>query len=135
MAGQLHTTFMNLLMQAVTVGDINSDGELEVVFGTSSGAIYALAGRTGRDVGPFPFRTRGNIMAPVMLAPLAPRLGPRSAALHAVVQSYDGHLYAVDGITGVLNRLLHHVMCLLPGSAMSILLLCLTTQSSFFYIF
>lgn len=78
-------------------GDINGDGVLEVVFGTASGAVYALSGVSGRDVAPFPFRTHGRIMAPVLLV----RLRDNSKALHAVVPSFDGHLYAIDGITGM----------------------------------
>ncbi len=84
-------------MQAATLGDINGDGVLEVVFATASGAVHALSGISGRDVAPFPFRTRGRITAPVLLT----RLRDAGRALHAVVQSYDGHLYAIDGITGM----------------------------------
>ncbi|CAL8462321.1 g1854 [Coccomyxa elongata] len=86
----------SLVAQAPTLGDINGDGVLEVVFATASGAVHALSGISGRDVAPFPFRTRGRITAPVLLT----RLRDAGRALHAVVQSYDGHLYAIDGITG-----------------------------------
>lgn len=82
--------------QSVTVGDIDGDGGLEVVFGTSAGGVHALRGATGRDVPGFPFRTRGRIMAPVLLAPLVEGM----RGLHLVVQSYDGHLYAIHGATG-----------------------------------
>ncbi len=83
-------------LQAPSLGDINGDGVLEVVFASASGAVYALSGISGRDVAPFPFRTRGRITAPVLLV----RLRDSGPALHAVVQSYDGHLYAIDGVTG-----------------------------------
>lgn len=83
-------------MQAVSFGDINGDGVLEVVFATASGAVHALSGISGHDVAPFPFRTRGRITAPVLLV----KLRDAGRALHAVVQSSDGHLYAVDGISG-----------------------------------
>ena len=87
-----------LHFQAPTFGDINGDGVLEVVVGSASGAVHALSGATGRDVANFPFRTRGRITARVLLARLRPEGGPRG--LHAVVQSFDGHLYAIDGVTG-----------------------------------
>ncbi|EIE24136.1 integrin alpha N-terminal domain-containing protein [Coccomyxa subellipsoidea C-169] len=86
----------SLVAQAPSLGDINGDGVLEVVFASASGAVYALSGVSGHDVAPFPFRTRGRITAPVLLV----RLRDSGPALHAVVQSYDGHLYAIDGVTG-----------------------------------
>lgn len=78
------------------MGDVDGDGALEVVFGTSAGVVHALRGATGRDVPGFPFATRGRIMAPVLLAPLV----AGAPGLHLVVPSYDGHLYAVHGATG-----------------------------------
>ncbi len=52
------------------MGDVDGDGELEVAFGTSAGGVHALRGPSGLDAPGFPFRTRGRIMAPVLLAPL-----------------------------------------------------------------
>jgi hypothetical protein len=84
------------LRQSVAVGDIDGDGELEVVFGTSAGGVHALRGATGLDAPGFPFRTRGRIMAPVLLAPLV----ADEPGLRLVVQSHDGHLYAISGASG-----------------------------------
>ncbi|KAK9842442.1 hypothetical protein WJX81_000368 [Elliptochloris bilobata] len=84
------------IAQSVTVGDVDGDGALEVVFGTTAGGVHALRGATGRDAPGFPFRTRGRIMAPVLLTPLV----AGAPGLHLVVQSYDGHLYAIHGATG-----------------------------------
>ena len=80
----------------MTLGDVDADGGLEVVFGTSAGGVHVLRGATGHDVAGFPFRTRGRIMAPVLLVPLV----AEAPGLHLVVQSYDGHLYAIHGATG-----------------------------------
>jgi hypothetical protein len=43
-------------LQAVTFGDVNGDGQLEVVVGTLSGKIYVMSGKTGKDIKPFPFQ-------------------------------------------------------------------------------
>ncbi|CAI7910425.1 unnamed protein product, partial [Closterium sp. NIES-54] len=59
-----------------------------------------------KDVGGFPFRTHGRIMAPILLVDLHKHAGGKgqhagaSAGLHLVVVSFDGFLYAVDGRTG-----------------------------------
>eukprot|EP00967_Tisochrysis_lutea_P107580 scaffold166019_cov19-Tisochrysis_lutea.AAC.3 len=78
----------SLVAQNPTAGDINSDGEIEglighmheastqatcqlavthvhamrmqVLFGTSSGHVYALSGTSGLDIKNFPFRTHGR---------------------------------------------------------------------------
>eukprot|EP00884_Botryococcus_braunii_P005749 jgi/Botrbrau1/15175/Bobra.0149s0040.1 len=86
----------SLIAQAVTFGDINGDGKLEVVFGTTSGHIYALDAATGLDVRNFPFQTRGRILAPILLD----RIVKGQPSMQAIVLSFDGHLYIVDGITG-----------------------------------
>lgn len=88
--------------QAVTFGDINADGKLEVVFGTTSGHIYALDAATGLDIRNFPFETRGRILAPVLLD----RVVRGRASMQAVVLSFDGHLYIVDGMSGE-RKMLH----------------------------
>lgn len=79
----------------MTLGDVNGDGRLEVVFGTNAGHIYAVAGDTGRDIPNFPFRTHGRIAASVLITQLTQGLSQQ-----LVVMSFDGHLYMVDGISG-----------------------------------
>ncbi len=83
------------VVQAVTFGDVNGDGELEVVFGTTSGYLYAISGKTGLDIPNFPFRTHGRIAASVLITQLSQGLSQQ-----LVVMSFDGHLYMVDGISG-----------------------------------
>ena len=53
--------------QGASIGDIDGDGHLEVVLGTTSGRVHALLGADGTDKVGFPFQTRGRIMAPVLL--------------------------------------------------------------------
>ena len=86
---------MAAVLQAVSFGDVNGDGELEVTFGTSSGYLYAVSGKTGRNIANFPFRTHGRIAAPVLITQLSQGLSQQ-----LVVMSFDGHLYMVDGISG-----------------------------------
>ena len=82
----------SLISQGVTAGDVNGDGDLELVFGTASGHIFVLRGVDGLDSPGFPFRTRGKINAPVMITRLSD--GPSQ---HLIVPSFDGYLYMVDG--------------------------------------
>ena len=86
-----------MVVQAVTFGDVNGDGELEVVFGTTSGYLYAVSGKTGLNIPNFPFKTHGRIAASVLITQLSQGLSQQ-----LVVMSFDGHLYMVDGISGVL---------------------------------
>lgn len=87
-------------------GDIDADGMLEVVFATTSGAVYAVNGRSGRDIAKFPFRTRGRVLAPVLLTKAMPAM----TALQAVVPSTDGHLYIIDGKRGTLMAYFAHAV-------------------------
>ena len=84
-------------VQGVTLGDVNGDGRLEVVCGTTSGQIFVLDGHTGRNIPNFPFQTHGRIAAPVLITQLTPGLSQQ-----LVVMSFDGHMYMVDGLTGQL---------------------------------
>ena len=84
------------LLQGATFGDVNADGRLELAFATNTGAVYLVEGATGHDLLGFPFRTRGRIMAPVLLT----RAMAATAGLQAVVPSSDGHLYVIDAATG-----------------------------------
>ena len=88
--------------QGASFGDVNADGRLEVAFATNTGAVYLVDGSTGHDLPGFPFRTRGRIMAPVLLT----RALAASPGLQAVVPSSDGHLYVIDAATG--TRLDHN---------------------------
>ena len=45
-------------LQAPTFADVNADGELEVLLGGTSGAIFALSGISGEDSRNFPFYTQ-----------------------------------------------------------------------------
>eukprot|EP00898_Chlorokybus_atmophyticus_P003628 jgi/Chlat1/4266/Chrsp29S04370 len=83
----------SLIAQGATFGDVNGDGEVEVVFGTSSGHIYVLRGKDGTTVAPFPYKTHGRVMAQVLIVKL---LNDRPQS-HLVVPSFDGYVYLVDG--------------------------------------
>lgn len=88
----------SLIAQGPTVGDINGDGLIEVVVPTVSGNIYVLNGKNGEIVRPYPFRTHGRVMAPVLLVDLG-RQDAERKSLSLVVTSFDGYLYLIDGAT------------------------------------
>lgn len=87
---------------APTLGDVDGDGQLEVVVGSYDGRLHVLDGRTGQDVRPFPFRTYGHIVTPILLTKLDHE---KRAGLQLVVVAGDGVLYVVDGVTGCADTL------------------------------
>ena len=105
----------------MTFGDVNGDGELEVVFGTTSGYLYAVSGRTGLDIPNFPFKTHGRIAASVLITQLSQGLSQQ-----LVVMSFDGHLYMVDGISGA-SCCCAVLCCAVLCCAMSPVICCTTT--------
>jgi len=80
-----------------TLGDVDGDHFLEVVVGTSSGAIHVLSAETGEEKYPFPFYTGGRILAPIALGRVRKAT---SESLSLVATSFDGFLYIIDGKTG-----------------------------------
>ncbi|EFJ48005.1 hypothetical protein VOLCADRAFT_117761 [Volvox carteri f. nagariensis] len=81
--------------QGAVAGDIDGDGQLEVVVGTASGYIYALAGSTGVPIPNWPYRARGRIQAAPTITHLVEGTG-----MQVVVPAFDGFLYVVDGLQG-----------------------------------
>lgn len=147
----------SLASQGPVAADIDGDGHTEVAIGLSSGEIYVFRGKDGHDVGwtpegqrrrsaaqaqrrargeasaedlrdgPFPFATRGKVMAPLALIDIAggkrhQGMGPAEAAAAAsaamdvggvaippppmrdplaiAALSFDGYLYVIDGRDG-----------------------------------
>lgn len=88
----------SLVAQGPTVGDVDGDGATDIVIPTASGKIYVLKGSNGKTVPPYPFRTHGRVMAPVLLIDLN-KPGSERRALTLVVTSFDGYLYLIDGPT------------------------------------
>ncbi|KXZ42251.1 hypothetical protein GPECTOR_175g219 [Gonium pectorale] len=81
--------------QGAVAGDIDGDGQLEVVLGTASGFVYALAGSTGTDIPNWPYRARGRVQAPPTITQLM-----EGSGLQVVVPAFDGFLYVIDGLQG-----------------------------------
>ena len=95
---------------AATVGDVDGDGKTDIVFGTSSGHVWALNGENGEVLTGFPYKTGGRIVAPVMLTDLhgSAEYTPKADAskgLHLVIPSFDGYVYIIDGKTRCTNKI------------------------------
>lgn len=82
------------LSDRITFGDIDGDGKTDVIFGTTSGHIYALHGINGTVKKNFPIKTDGPIISPPLLLNVQRSYEDK---LHIVVPSHDGYLYVVDG--------------------------------------
>lgn len=75
------------------VGDVDGDGELDVVIATDAGLIYALDAMTGRLTEGFPVKVGGPILASPVLIP--PKEGAGIAGMGIGVSCVDGNFYIV----------------------------------------
>ncbi|XBH74144.1 hypothetical protein VPH35_101151 [Triticum aestivum] len=89
----------SLVPQRPTVGDVNGDGHTDIVVPTVSGNIYVLSGKDGSKVQPFPYRTHGRIMSPVLLVDMS-KHGEKTQGLTLATTSFDGYLYLIEGSSG-----------------------------------
>ena len=81
-----------------TFGDADGDGQLDIAFATLDGRVYLADAATGSIKDGWPFRTFGEITAPVLIAKVddgGRHSGQRGMQL--VVTSHDGYLYVIDG--------------------------------------
>lgn len=88
----------SLVPQGPTIGDVDGDGHTDVVIPTLSGNIYVLSGKDGSYVRPYPYRTHGRVVNPVLLVDLQ-KHGEKKKGLTLVTTSFDGYLYLIDGPT------------------------------------
>jgi len=86
--------------QPVTIGDVDGNGVLDLVVGTTEGHLWALRGDNGVPVPFFPVKLKGRVQSQALLI----SLNDRSSSLHIVVSANDGHLYVVDGATACFEK-------------------------------
>ena len=56
-----------LCAMGVTLTSLRGDGAVQVVVPTTAGVVHVLEGATGSEVAPFPLRTGGRILSPVLV--------------------------------------------------------------------
>ncbi len=78
----------------VTFGDVDGDGQLEASFATMDGKVYLVDAATGQTKPGWPFRTFGEITAPVLITKVDG--SDRRNGMQLVVTSHDGYLYVID---------------------------------------
>lgn len=86
----------SVVYSSPALGDINNDGQIEVVIGSGDNNVYALNGITGAQLWAFP--TGWPVYSSAALANL-----DGDANLEVVIGSLDGYLYCLDGATGALQ--------------------------------
>lgn len=59
--------------QGATFGDVNGDGQMDVLIGTVTGHVWALRGKNGDVLPHFPVKTNGKIIAPLTITNLHSR--------------------------------------------------------------
>eukprot|EP00760_Papus_ankaliazontas_P003540 PhM_4_TR11621/c1_g1_i1/m.77005 len=82
--------------EAMVAGDVDGNGDLDIVFGTTTGQVWAINGRTGDVLNYFPLKCKGAIMAPVLLVALHTADGRGIFGLNIIVPARDGVLYVFD---------------------------------------
>jgi hypothetical protein len=85
------------IVAGATFGDADGDGQLDIAFATMDGRVFLADAATGTVKDGWPFRTFGEITAPVLIAKVdgAPG-GSNRKGMQVVVTSHDGYLYVID---------------------------------------
>eukprot|EP01080_Neovahlkampfia_damariscottae_P010387 gene10387-2916_t len=89
------------------IGDINGDGILDIVIGTSTGHIWAVRGTDGEVLQHFPVRTNGAISASPLLLnmnKIEKKKNPKKS-LSVIIPSFDGYVYIVNGKSGCIDKI------------------------------
>jgi outer membrane protein assembly factor BamB len=75
--------------QSPVLADINNDGILDLIVGTSTGHIWALNGNNGTVISNFPIKTGSMINSQPIILQI-------KNVLNIIVPSHDGYLYIIN---------------------------------------
>lgn len=71
---------------------MDGDGHIVVVVPTLSGNIFALRGKDGSVIHPYPYITHGRVMNRILLVDLT-KIGEKKKGVTMVATSSDGYMY------------------------------------------
>lgn len=95
------TEIDGIVIQHMSVGDIDHDGTLDIVFATNNGNVWSVRGRDGKPSQSFfPIKTGSDIYAPVTLL----HSSDTANHLDIVVPAFDGYMYMIDGKAGQVDK-------------------------------
>lgn len=78
---------------AASVGDVDGDGLLDIVVGTTSGVVHAFRARDGAGRERWPIDVGDKILAPLVLT----KLRPKKTGLDVLVATHEGAVHVVHG--------------------------------------
>ncbi|MFH8093133.1 MAG: PQQ-binding-like beta-propeller repeat protein, partial [Candidatus Aenigmatarchaeota archaeon] len=88
-----HFSTGGFIYSSPAIGDVNGDGNIDVVFASYDKKVYVLQGNNGQKI--FDFLTNHSIASSPSLSPIQ-----GSNYLYIFIPSYDKNMYAINGSDG-----------------------------------